>query len=95
MLASGLSREAAAIAYSTCSGEDASSNSVRSLASSKLDRSLVAAKSIRLDYRVQNDTLHDLAKTSGAVAQRIFAALCAHYPKLYVALIESKAVAST
>jgi hypothetical protein len=30
-----------------------------------------------------------------AVAQRIFAALCAHYPKHYIAMIESKAVAST
>jgi hypothetical protein len=30
-----------------------------------------------------------------AVAQRIFAALRAHYPKHYIAMIESKAVAST
>jgi hypothetical protein len=31
-----------------------------------------------------------------AVAQRIFfAALCAHYPKHYIAMIDSKAVAST
>jgi hypothetical protein len=29
-----------------------------------------------------------------AVAQRIFAALCAHYPKHYVALIEPKATAN-
>jgi hypothetical protein len=31
----------------------------------------------------------------GAVAQRIFAALCAHYPKHYITMIESKTVAST
>ena len=30
-----------------------------------------------------------------AVAQRIFAALCAHYPKHYIALIETKAAASS
>ena len=30
-----------------------------------------------------------------AVAQRIFAALCAHYPKHYIALIEPKAAASS
>jgi len=30
-----------------------------------------------------------------AVAQRIFAALCAHYPKHYIALIEAKAAASS
>jgi len=29
-----------------------------------------------------------------AVAQRIFAALCAHYPKHYIALIEPKAAAN-
>jgi hypothetical protein len=29
-----------------------------------------------------------------AVAQRIFAALCTHYPKHYIALIECKADAS-
>ena len=30
-----------------------------------------------------------------AVAQRIFAALCAHYPKHYVALIESEVAANS
>jgi hypothetical protein len=30
-----------------------------------------------------------------AVAQCIFGALCGHYPKHYIAMIESKAVAST
>jgi hypothetical protein len=30
-----------------------------------------------------------------AVAQRIFAALCTHYPKHYIALIECKAGASS
>jgi hypothetical protein len=30
-----------------------------------------------------------------AVAERIFAALCAHYPEHYVALIESKVAASS
>ena len=30
-----------------------------------------------------------------AVAQRIFAALCAHYPKHYVALIEPKVAANS
>jgi hypothetical protein len=30
-----------------------------------------------------------------AVAQRIFAALCAHYPEHYIALIEPKAAASS
>jgi hypothetical protein len=30
-----------------------------------------------------------------AVALRIFAALCAHYPKHYIALMESKAPASS
>jgi hypothetical protein len=30
-----------------------------------------------------------------AVAHRIFAALCAHYPKHYIALIETKAAASS
>jgi hypothetical protein len=30
-----------------------------------------------------------------AVAQRVFAALCDHYPKHYIALIETKAAAST
>jgi hypothetical protein len=29
-----------------------------------------------------------------AVAQRIFAALCTHYPKHYIALIEPKAAAN-
>jgi hypothetical protein len=29
-----------------------------------------------------------------AIAQRIFASLCAHYPKHYVTLIESKAAAN-
>jgi hypothetical protein len=30
-----------------------------------------------------------------AVAQRIFAALCAHYPKHYIALIEPEAAANS
>ena len=30
-----------------------------------------------------------------AVAQRIFAALCAHYPKHYIALIECQAAANS
>lgn len=30
-----------------------------------------------------------------AVAQRIFAALCAHYPSHHIALIESKAAANS
>jgi hypothetical protein len=30
-----------------------------------------------------------------AVAQRIFAALCAHYPKHHIALIEAEAAASS
>jgi hypothetical protein len=30
-----------------------------------------------------------------AVAQRIFTALCAHYPKHYIAMIEPKAAAGT
>ena len=30
-----------------------------------------------------------------AVAERIFAALCAHYPEHYIALIESKVAASS
>ncbi len=30
-----------------------------------------------------------------AIAQRIFAALCAHYPKHYIALIEPEAAANS
>jgi hypothetical protein len=62
--------------------EDASSHSARSLGSR--------------DCRVQTDMVTRLSQDERrAVAQRIFAALCAHYPKHYIAMIDSKAVART